>query len=59
MLFVNETGDLNAFTFNKEIGFHILPNFEPHGGYLKIFSYEIRGGRFQCGNDMGSNKDKS
>ena len=45
-MFVNEIANLNASTFNEETRFHILPDFGPHGGYLKRLSSEIRGGRF-------------
>ena len=46
MLFVTETADLNASTFNEETGYHILPDFGPDGGYMKRLSAEIRGARF-------------
>ena len=46
MLFVNKSANLNASTFNEDIGFYILPNFGPRGDYLKKISSEIGGGRF-------------
>jgi hypothetical protein len=46
MLYVIESTDLNVDTFNESTGFHILPDFGPHGGYLKRLSSEIRGSKF-------------
>jgi len=41
MLFVDDSTDLNASTFNESIGFHILPDFGPRGGYMKRLQSEI------------------
>ena len=46
MLFITESTDLNASTFNKETGYHIIPDFGPPGGYLKRLSSEIRGAKY-------------
>ena len=34
MLFVFKSTDLNAATFNEEIGYYILPEYGLHGDYL-------------------------
>jgi len=34
MSFIIESTDLNEFTFNEDIGYHIIPSFGPLGGYL-------------------------
>ena len=46
MLFIIESTDLNASIFNEEIDYHIIPDFGPHGGYLKRLSFEIRGAKY-------------
>ena len=46
MLFITESTDLNASTFNEETGYHIIPDFGPLGGYLKRLSSEIRGAKY-------------
>ena len=46
MLFIEENMDLNCEIFNKQTGYHIVPEFGPEGGYLRRLSREIRGGKF-------------
>ena len=46
LLFVHKSTDLNAASFNEETGFHILPDYGPHGGYLRRLQSEIRGNMF-------------
>jgi hypothetical protein len=46
MLYVIESANVNMDTFNESIGFHILPNFGPHGGYLKWLFSEIRSNKY-------------
>jgi len=36
----------NQDTFNPNIGFHILPEFGPLGGYFHHLSSEIKGSKF-------------
>lgn len=43
MLFVDESTDLNAATFNESTNFHILPEFGPPGGYMRRLQSKIRG----------------
>ena len=45
MLFIIESNDLNASTFNENIGYHIIHEFGPHVGCLKRLSFEIRGAK--------------
>ena len=46
MLFIIESADLNASTFNENTGYHIILDFGHHEGYLKRLSYEIRGAKY-------------
>ena len=46
MLFITESIDLSASTFNEETGYHIIPDFGPLGGYLKRLSSEIKGAKY-------------
>lgn len=46
MLFIEETTKLNSKTFNEQTGYHILLEFGPREGYLKILSSDIKGGKF-------------
>ena len=65
MLFIVESCDLNAATFNEDTGFHLLPEYGPHGGYLKRLQSEIRGKMFhgfemkrcRLGTDLGEALD--
>ncbi len=34
MLFIVDSCDLNANVFNESIGYHVLPDYGPHSGYL-------------------------
>jgi len=42
MLFVDNSIDLNAATFNESTSFHILLDFGPLGGYMRRLQSEIR-----------------
>ena len=42
MLFIVESCDLNAATFNEDTCFYVLPKYGPHGGYLRRLQSEIR-----------------
>ena len=46
MLFIIESTDLNASTFNEKTYYHIISDFGPHGGYLKRLSSKIRGAKY-------------
>ena len=46
MLFITEFTDLNASSFNEEIGYHIILDFGPPVGYLKRISSEIRRAKY-------------
>jgi hypothetical protein len=46
MYFLVDSCDLNQDTFNSSIGFHIIPKFEPPGGYFRRLPSEIRGSKF-------------
>ncbi len=46
MLFIIESTDLNASSFNEEIGYHIILDFGPPVGYLKRISSEIRRAKY-------------
>jgi hypothetical protein len=46
MLFIVETTDLNAQTFNEESGYHVLPEYGSFGGLLRKLSSEIRGNMY-------------
>jgi hypothetical protein len=46
MMFIVDSCDLNADVFNDSIGYHVLPNYGPHGGYLKRLQSEVRGSMF-------------
>ena len=41
MLFIVEQTDLNAATFNENIGYHIISEYGPFGGHLRKLSSEI------------------
>ena len=43
MLFITKFTNLNIFIFNENIGYHIIHDIGPLGGYLKMLSFEIRG----------------
>ena len=43
MMFIIEKNDLNAHTFNKDTRYHILPDFDVDGGFLKRLPSEICG----------------
>ena len=45
MLFIIEFTNLNASTSNEDIGFHVIPNFDPPGEYLRRLSSKIRGAK--------------
>ena len=47
MLFITESIDLDASTFNEKIVYHIILDFGPHVGCLKRLSFEIRGAKYQ------------
>ena len=46
MFFTEETTNLNSGTFNEQIGYHIVSEFDPQGKKLRRLSSEIRGGKF-------------
>jgi hypothetical protein len=46
MMFIVDSCDLNADVFNDSTGYHVLPNYGPHGGYLKRLQSEVRGSMF-------------
>ena len=41
MLFIVEQTDLNASTFNENIGYHVIPEYGLLGGHLRKLSREI------------------
>jgi hypothetical protein len=45
IMFIVKPCDLNADVFNDFIGYHVLLNYGPHGGYLKRLQSE-RGSMF-------------
>ena len=46
MMFIIDSCNLNVDVFNESTGYHILPNYDPYGGYLKRLQYEVRGSMF-------------
>jgi hypothetical protein len=46
MMFIINSCDLNADVFNDSIGYHVLPDYGSHGGYLKRLQSEVRGFMF-------------
>ena len=46
MMFIVDSCDLNVDVFNDSTGYHVLPDYEPHGGYLKTLQSEVRGSMF-------------
>ena len=46
MMFIVDSCDLNADVYNESIGYHILPEYGPHGGYLKRLQSKVRGSMF-------------
>ena len=46
MLYVVNSTDLNQDTFNTNVGYHVIPQYGPSGGYLQRLSSEIRGSKF-------------
>lgn len=46
MLFIVESYDLNAATFNEDTSFQILPEYGPDGDHLRKLRSEIRGKMF-------------
>ena len=46
MLFIVETIDLNADTFNESTSFHIIAEYGPFGGHLRELPSQIRGNIF-------------
>ena len=46
MCFLVDVCDLNQETFNLSLGFHVIPEFGPLGGFLMRLSSEIRGSKF-------------
>ena len=46
MLYVIDSTDLNQDTFNANVGYHVIPQYGPPGGYLQRLSSEIRGSKF-------------
>ena len=43
ILFIVEQTHLNVATFNENISYHIIPEYNPLGGHLRKFSSEIHG----------------
>ena len=46
MMFIVDSCDLNVDVFNESTGYHVLPDYGPHGGYLKRLQSEVRGSMF-------------
>ena len=46
MMLIVDFCDLNVDVLNESIGYHILPDYGPHGGYFKRLQYEVRGSIF-------------
>ena len=46
MLYVVDSTNLNQDTFNANVGYYVIPQYGPPGGYLQRLSSEIRGSRF-------------
>ena len=46
MMFIINSCDLNTDVFNDFTGYHVLPDYGPHGGYLKRLQSEVRGSMF-------------
>ena len=46
MLYVVNNTDMNQNTFNANVGYYVIPQYGPLGGYLQRLSSEIRGSRF-------------
>ena len=46
MMFIVDTCDLNVDVFNDSIGFHVLRDYGPPGGFLKSLQSEVRGSMF-------------
>ena len=42
MKFIVDSCDLNDDVFNESTGYHVLPDYDPHGGYLKSLQSEVR-----------------
>ena len=42
MMFIVDSCDLNVDVFNDSTGYHVLPDYGPHGGYLKRMQSEVR-----------------
>jgi len=43
MMFIVESIDLNASTFNDNIGYHVIPEYGPLGGHLRKLQSKIHG----------------
>jgi len=43
MMFIVESTDLNASTFNEDIGYHVIPEYGPLGGQLRKLQSKIHG----------------
>jgi len=46
MMFIVDPCDLNVDVFNESIGYHILPDYGPHGGYLRRLESQVRSNMF-------------
>ena len=46
MLYVVDNTNLNQNTFNANVGYHVILQYGPPGGYLQRLSSEIRWSRF-------------
>ena len=43
MMFIVDFCDLNVDVFNDFTGYHVLSDYGPHGGYLKMMQSEVEG----------------
>jgi len=46
MLFIVETTNLNADTFNKSMGYYVLPEYGSFESLLRKLPFEIRGNMY-------------
>jgi hypothetical protein len=46
IMFIVDSCYLNVDVFNDSTGYHVLPDYSLHGGYLKRLQFEVRGSMF-------------